>query len=76
MKPDISSTLVPKFCLYLDILLPEGGLAVLGVPEVVEDPVWRLLGVIPLHGVPVMDRPVDGPARQGGDGPDHGDDGE
>ena len=48
----------------------------LGVPEVVEDPVWRLLSVIPLHGVPVMDRPVDGPARQGGDGPDHGDDGE
>ena len=48
----------------------------LGVPEVVEDAVRLLLGVVPLHGVPVMEGPVDGAASQGGDGQHRGDDGE
>ena len=48
----------------------------LGVPEVVEDAVGRLLGVVPPHGVPVMEAPIEGAACQGGDAEHSGDDGE
>ena len=61
---------------YLDISLPEGGLAVLSIPEVVEDSMGTALGVISLHGVPVMEAPVEGAACQGGDAEHRGDDGE
>ena len=60
---------------YLDISLPEGGLAVLSIPEVVEDSMGTALGVISLHGVPVMEAPVEGAACQGGDAEHRGDDG-
>ena len=42
----------------------------------VEDSVTFVLSVVSPHGVPVVDGAVDGPAGQGGDEPDHGDDGE
>ena len=48
----------------------------LGIPEVVEDAVGRLLGVVPPHGVPVMEPPVEGAACQGGNAQHCGDDGE
>ena len=61
---------------YLDVFLPERWLTVLDIPEVVEDSVTFVLSVVSPHGVPVVDGAVDGPAGQGGDEPDHGDDGE
>ena len=62
-------------CLYLDVGVPEGRLAVLSVPVVIENPVRLLLGVHPPGWVPVVNGPVDGPGGQGGDAHGNGDDG-
>ena len=48
----------------------------LDVPEVVEDAVLLVHGVVPPHGVAVVQRAVDGAAGERGDEADHRDDGE
>ena len=54
----------PDLLLYLDVVVPEGGLAVLGVSVVVEHSVRFLLSVVPPGRVAVMDGSVDGPGGQ------------
>ena len=48
----------------------------LDISEVVEDTVRLLRSVVPPHRVAIVKSSVDGSAGQGGQGADHGDDGE